>query len=183
MRCRYSVPGFLLLTVFSLLPQAVHGQTPMNRDEKVAQKIRIAYIKATVGIHAPTITADSVLAHLQDRTFVLIDVREDAEIAVSHLPGALSVAEFAAAYRQGGPPKDKTYVTYCTIGYRSGKLAEELLTKGLNVKNLEGGILAWVGLSGPLVYTESPGIIKSTQKVHVYDKEWNLLPKGYQAIW
>jgi rhodanese-related sulfurtransferase len=180
---RYSVPGFLLLTVFSLLPQRGYGQTPLNRDEKVAQKIRVAYIKATVGIHAPTITADSALAHLNDSAFVFIDVRQDAEIAVSHLPGALSVSEFAAAYRLGGPPKNKSYVTYCTIGYRSGKLAEDLLIKGLRVRNLEGGILAWVGIAGPLVYNESPGITKPTQKVHVYDKEWNLLPNGYQAIW
>lgn len=159
------------------------AQTPLNREEKLAQKVRVAYLEATAHISVPVITPDSVLAHLQDSTLLLIDVRSDPEIAVSRLPGALSPGEFSGTYRYTGLPKDKILVTYCTIGYRSGKFAEQLAAKGAQVRNLEGGILAWVGKKGPLVHREIDGRNTPTTRLHVYAKEWNLVPPGYQATW
>lgn len=155
----------------------------MTRDEKLAQKVRVAYLQATAALHVPTLTVDSVMAQLPDSNLILIDVRGDKEIAVSQIPGALSPAEFAAAFRHSGLPSHKTLVTYCTLGYRSGLYAEQLIAKGLRVKNLEGGLLAWVGAQGPLVHRDAAGLFVGTREVHVYDKEWNLLPPGYRAIW
>jgi rhodanese-related sulfurtransferase len=51
---------------------------------------------------------------------VLVDGREQAEMDVSMLPGAIPVAEFLKA---PNPDGNKTVIVYCTIGYRSGKLA------------------------------------------------------------
>jgi len=107
---------------------------------------------------------------------VLVDVREPEEQAVSMLPGAITAAAFAAAedtYR------DKTVVTYCTIGARSGAYADELRRKGFKVFNLKGSLLAWThaGLS----LKDSEG--RDTKRVHVYGKTWDLAADGYEAVW
>src|SRR3990172_5078091 len=101
-----------------------------SRDEKRAAKVRTEYLKATLDIHVPTIRADSLKARLGDTNLVLVDVRLPGEQKVSMLPGALAPREFAEKFR-GGFPAGKTVVTYCTIGYRSGKYAEQLLEKKL----------------------------------------------------
>jgi len=159
------------------------SQSPAENSTLVQQQVQDAYLKATSGIDAPTIRADAVLSHLQDGSLILVDVRQETEMAVSQIPGALSLDEFKQKYQANGPPKDKTVVAYCTIGYRSGKFAEKLTAQGIAVRNLEGGILAWVGSHGPLVHSDSAGVTAATTTVHVYGKEWNLLPPGYQGVW
>lgn len=176
---------FMLIALGSWVGSAA-AQKPLTRDEKLAQKIRVAYLKATSGMQVASIEAESLLTAKRDGRdtgFILIDVREDAEIAVSRIDGALSPTEFSVRYRVGGPPKSKTLVTYCTIGYRSGKFAEQLATHGLTVRNLEGGILGWVQNGGQVVRRMPDGSLQPVTEVHVYDKEWNLLPPGYQAKW
>lgn len=172
-----------LWIVFSAIAQSACYQAPVDNTGTLDQKIRAAYLKAIAGIDAPAITADTVLAGLQAGHFILVDVREDAERAVSQIPGALSPGKFTQAYTLSGPPQGKTVVAYCTIGYRSGKFAEKLIAQGIPVLNMEGGILAWVGHHGPLVHRDAMGVTAPTTQVHVYGKEWNLLPAGYQSVW
>ena len=162
------------------LSQHAWSQAPADQ---LQQQVHAAYLKATAGIDAPTIRADAVAAHLHDGSFILVDVRKDTEIAVSQIPGALSLDEFNSKYKANGPPKDATVVAYCTIGYRSGKFAEKLIAQGIPVRNLEGGILAWVENHGPLVHRDAEGVTAPTTTVHVYGKEWNLLPSGYHGVW
>lgn len=159
------------------------SQTLLDDSAQLEQKIYAAYLKATAGIDAPTISVDAVLAHVQSSQFILVDVRKDAEIAISHIPGALSVDEFNRTYKSNALPKDTTVVAYCTIGYRSGKFAEKLIAQGIPVRNLAGGILAWARSHGALVHRDATGIASPTTTVHVYGQEWNLLPPGYQAVW
>lgn len=107
---------------------------------------------------------------------ILVDVRTPEEQAVSMLPGAITAESFAAAedtYR------DKTVVTYCTIGARSGVFADELRQKGFDVANMKGSLLAWTHAGLPLV--DSSG--RDTKRVHVYGKQWDLLADGYEAVW
>jgi rhodanese-related sulfurtransferase len=182
MRFRVALLVFILLG----LTLEVQAQKPLTRDEKLAQKIRVEFLKVTSGIQVPTFSADSLLAARQsgrDTSIILIDVRDDAEIAVSRIEGALSPAEFAVRFRVGGPPKTKTLVAYCTIGYRSGKFAEQLAAQGFKVFNLEGGLLSWVQKGGTVVRRQPDGRTVTVAEVHVYSKEWNLLPPGYQAKW
>jgi sodium/bile acid cotransporter 7 len=63
--------------------------------------------------------------------------------------------------------KDHTIIGYCTISYRSGKLAEKLGKKGIKMLNLKGGMLAWVHEGGK-VYDDQHG---ETKRVHVYKKK------------
>jgi rhodanese-related sulfurtransferase len=107
---------------------------------------------------------------------VLVDVRTPEEQAVSMLPGAITQADFEAARDQY---RDKTIVTYCTIGARSGEYAEKLQADGMDVYNLKGSILAWTHAKLPLVDGEG----HETHKIHTYGQEWDLAAEGYEATW
>lgn len=106
---------------------------------------------------------------------LFIDVREKREQAVSMLPGAISEEEFLKSYHNF---KDKILIGYCTISYRSGKLAERLARKGIRLFNLRGGLLGWVHAGGPIVDREGP-----SRRIHVYGPKWNLAPDGYEAVY
>jgi sodium/bile acid cotransporter 7 len=106
---------------------------------------------------------------------VFIDIRKPAEMKVSMLPHAITQNEFLSH-----PEKyaGKTVVGYCTVSYRSGVFAREMDEKGISVRNLEGGILAWT-LEGGKVYDENG---KETDRIHVYGKKWDYVPAGYKAV-
>lgn len=107
---------------------------------------------------------------------VLVDVRTPEEQAVSMIPGAITAEAFAAAedtYR------DKSVVTYCTIGARSGIYADALRKKGFDVFNLKGSLLAWTHAGLPLKDSEG----NETKRVHVYGKKWDLIADGYEPVW
>ena len=72
----------------------------------------------------------------------------------------------------------KTVVAYCTIGYRSGKYTEKLRSRGIDAYNLEAGILGWVHSFRPV---ERDG--NQVRQVHVYGKQWSLLPEWYEPVW
>ena len=120
-------------------------------------------------------TANEVLAHRD--AFVLVDVREPRELAVSTIPGALTRDEFEARKAEL-KAKGATIVPYCTIGYRSGLYTEELREQGFEAKNLEGSLLSWTWAGGPLVHDDEP-----TKRVHVYGPQWNLVAEGYEGVW
>ncbi len=73
---------------------------------------------------------------------ILLDTREKEEFDVSHLKNAEWVGY--NTFRRNaleGIPKNKKIVVYCSVGYRSEKIAERLIKMGYqNVSNLYGGI-------------------------------------------
>ncbi len=101
---------------------------------------------------------------------LLVDVREDEEYAVSHIPGALNLKNpktIAKLAVQSG----KDIVVYCSVGYRSAIMAKELKNLGVkNVVNLQGSLFAWANHGLPLVNQSG-----STRKVHPYDEYWGRL--------
>ena len=103
---------------------------------------------------------------------LLLDVRTRPEFEVSHLRGACHVAPDAAASAIR-PPKDRPIVTYCSVGYRSGRFAERLAAAGFsNVVNLEGSIFRWANEGRELVRDG-----RKVDKVHPYNRAWGLLLK------
>jgi hypothetical protein len=68
-------------------------------------------------------------------------------------------------------------VPYCTIGLRSGIYTRELRGQGFEVRNLAGSALAWAHAGLPF---ETEG--KATSRVHVFNADWNLLPRGYEPV-
>ena len=119
------------------------------------------------------LTVDDFLKLRSEQQVVLVDVRTDAERAVSVIPGAISEADFDA-HRDHF--RNLPVIAYCTIGYRSGLFAKK--TAGPKVYNLIGGVLAWARAGQEFSSADRP-----TRRVHVYGKEWDLLPDGYTAVW
>lgn len=86
--------------------------------------------------------------------FVLVDVREDHEFAVDHLPGAVhlgrGILERDAEARW--PDTDTDLVLYCGGGYRSALAAENLQRMGYTkVSSMAGGIRGWREAGFPVV--------------------------------
>jgi rhodanese-related sulfurtransferase len=112
---------------------------------------------------------------LQEGKALLVDVREEKEQKVSMLPGAVTEKQFL---KDPGAYRGRTLIGYCTISYRSGKLAEKLKAQGVTMLNLRGGLLAWVH-DGGKVYDRTG----ETRRIHVYGRKWDLGPKDYESVW
>ena len=70
---------------------------------------------------------------------VLLDVREDIEVEIDHIEGAVHIPWPELRDRMGELPKDKQIIVYCQVGKR-GYFAEQILRHaGFNVANLTGG--------------------------------------------
>jgi rhodanese-related sulfurtransferase len=103
---------------------------------------------------------------------LLLDARAPEEFAVSHLAGSRNAGSLAEARGLlGGVPKDREIVVYCSVGYRSAALAEELAREGFTgVRNLEGSIFAWANAGRPVVRGET-----RVEHVHPFDEKWGRL--------
>jgi sodium/bile acid cotransporter 7 len=112
---------------------------------------------------------------LKNKSAVFVDVRAEKEQKVSMLPGAITEQEFLSHLERY---RDKVIIGYCTISYRSGKLAEKLKAQGVVMLNLRGGLLAWVH-DGGKVYDRNG----ETRRIHVYGRKWDLGPMDYEAVW
>jgi sodium/bile acid cotransporter 7 len=69
-------------------------------------------------------------------------------------------------------------IVYCTISYRSGILARELLARGVAVANLQGGLLGWVHAGGPVADAGGP-----VARMHVYGRKWDLAPLSFETVY
>lgn len=121
----------------------------------------------------PQLATDTLAARLDaGETFVLLDVREADEYAVSHLPSAVHVdpgADAEAVLALAG--KETPVVLYCSVGYRSSKLARRLQKAGFTqVANLEGSIFKWANEGRRVVRADT-----SVQQVHPYNDRWGKL--------
>jgi rhodanese-related sulfurtransferase len=103
---------------------------------------------------------------------ILLDIREPEEFEVSHLKHAkLADSKRVAMTLLKNTGRDDPVVLYCSVGYRSSKMAQELQEAGFrNVHNLEGSIFQWRNEGKP-VYRD--GVM--VPQVHPYDRNWGQL--------
>jgi adenylyltransferase/sulfurtransferase len=83
--------------------------------------------------------------------FVLVDVREPQEYQINRIPGSVLIplGEVPRRYAELGDP-NTLVVTQCKSGIRSAKAAAFLRSAGFtDVRNLTGGILAWIDQVDP----------------------------------
>jgi len=107
---------------------------------------------------------------------LFLDAREPKESAVSHIRNAIAVGyDNFDLKKLPEIQKNRRIVVYCSVGYRSEKVAEQLLAAGYkNVSNLYGGIFEWVNQGNPVFNDKG-----QTQKVHAYSRTWGIwLEKG-----
>lgn len=111
---------------------------------------------------------------------LLLDVREPAEYAVSHLPGARNLPPDAdPALALAEVPRGRPLVVYCSVGWRSAEMARRLLAAGFtDVTNMRGSIFRWVRQGRPLVDTAGA----PTRRVHAFGPPWSwLVPPEHRA--
>lgn len=82
---------------------------------------------------------------------VVLDVREPAEYAAGHVPGAINLPQAELATRLGELPRDKPLMLICQGGYRSLRAAQFLVQVGFaDVVNVRGGTAAWQASGRPV---------------------------------
>lgn len=92
---------------------------------------------------------------LVDAGAFLLDVREDDEWDAGHAPQAVHVVMGSVPDHMDDIPSDRTVVCICRVGGRSGAVATALAGAGYDVRNVDGGMLAWEAAGYPVV--DGPG--------------------------
>lgn len=117
----------------------------------------------------PIISVKALSSSIENYT--LLDARELKEYEVSHINGAIHVGYNSLNY-DVIKKLDKTepIVIYCSIGYRSEKIGEYLLSTGFeNVYNLYGSIFEWANQGNVLVNSKA----EATKRLHTFNKDWS----------
>jgi hydroxyacylglutathione hydrolase len=84
-------------------------------------------------------------ARIANREALVVDVRDDSEWELGHVPGALHIPLGRLASRIGEIPRSGAIVVQCQGGNRSAIAASVLLRHGIDgVTNLSGGFTDWV---------------------------------------
>lgn len=167
----------LILTLCLLAVSGCWAPSPENASNK--QEVVETMVAALIKQHpeTPGLNAQELAQMLTDDEsyVILVDVRTPFEREVSTLPGAHSKESF----QQLKNPGDQLVVVYDTFGYRAIEWLKSQKNKGpKNVLYLEGGVIAWAHANGNFVDPEN----QTTQKVHVLNEAWALLPDNYEAI-
>ena len=150
-------------------PQADHADTWTGDWERTLRLIREAFPDV------PQMSTKELADMRADDTstdIVLLDARSAAEFKVSHLPGAALASNTRMALEAlEASDLASTVVIYCSVGYRSSRLAEKLRARGIeNVFNLEGSLFRWANEGRPLYRGE-----ERVYQAHPYDEEWGQL--------
>ncbi|MDQ8193569.1 rhodanese-like domain-containing protein [Coraliomargarita sp. SDUM461004] len=87
---------------------------------------------------------DAANLRVQDPTVVLLDVREDSELEICRIDGALHIPMGEIPNRYESLPRKVPLIVLCHHGMRSMNVVQYLTAKGFeNTINLAGGIHAW----------------------------------------
>lgn len=164
-----------VLFIVPLVTQAQERPSTMVSNVAFDKTIR-SYLDFSV----PVISCDD-LEGMKDQVLIL-DTRTHEEFEVSHIPGA-RFAGFDSFDEEllSSVAKDQKIIVYCSIGYRSEKIAERIQSMGYDVANLYGSIFEWVNQDKPIV--DSSG--NKTDKLHTYNRKWSrwVEPNSVQKIW
>jgi rhodanese-related sulfurtransferase/molybdopterin-guanine dinucleotide biosynthesis protein A len=79
----------------------------------------------------------------------LIDVREVAEFADAHVPGAHLIPLGEVAQRIDEVSRDETVYVICARGARSARAVEHYRSQGIDAVNVAGGTRAWMDAGHP----------------------------------
>ena len=101
---------------------------------------------------------------------VVVDVRASKEFEVSYLPTAVNLAT-AGDIAQRFPDRNTELVLYCSVGYRSAAVVDELMGMGYRrVVNLRHSLFEWANQDYPLINAGG-----ATPYAHPYNRRWGRL--------
>jgi rhodanese-related sulfurtransferase len=90
-------------------------------------------------------------AALRDGGAFVLDVREPAEWADGHIPGATLIPLGELVDRVGEVPRDRSILVVCHSGNRSAQGRDILLGAGFpSVTSLDGGMTEWAAAGMPI---------------------------------
>lgn len=89
---------------------------------------------------------------------LLIDVREDDEWTAGHAPAALHIP--LGRLPQTRLPADRPVLAICRSGNRSATAAALLLARGVDARNVAGGMRAWQAAGMPITSGYEPPAIR-----------------------
>jgi rhodanese-related sulfurtransferase len=162
----FSALALLILLCFTVWSPFACSQTDEISWSELKQRIRDEFPNVR---RMSTEELAEILESGQSRDLVLLDARSGEEYSVSHLAGAHLTPDLETALRVlDEESQEMRIVVYCSVGYRSSRLAEQLQDRGYEeVYNLEGSIFEWVN-QGRTV----EGAGGSGNRVHPYDRNW-----------
>ncbi|MFD6230300.1 rhodanese-like domain-containing protein [Streptomyces sp. NPDC060232] len=99
------------------------------------------------------VTAVDAHRRTRDEGAVLLDVREPAEWAAGHAPGAVHTPLSALLAGADLPPTalGRSLIVICRSGHRSQRAARVLTGRGAAAVDVEGGMNAWAAAGLPVV--------------------------------
>ena len=143
----------------------------------LGQDLRWTAVKASIRAAYPGVqhlTVERLAEEMRtgETSILFLDARAPEEFAVSHLRGALRIDPDAETFPElAQVARDRPVVVYCSVGYRSARVARLLGRLGwTNVRNLEGSIFEWANEGHPLVQGERP-----VELVHPFNRRWGRL--------
>lgn len=172
---------------------------PMVRAKGSAKIVKEMNTYTQMFSQHPVMSAKQIMAELAEKKIILIDVRSEAEMRVSMIPGSISREEFEKSLVwQDHRLDSKSVVPICTIGFRSGqycnKLVNHMSFPARLVKN-GCGVLLWTYAPGSTLVTSSPEKIESndgsgglsqpqpTKKLHTFGAQWSDCGPGFEATY
>ncbi|MDH5741579.1 MAG: rhodanese-like domain-containing protein [Nitrospira sp.] len=163
--------ALLLLLLLFLWERNLHA--PIHVNDKVYD----LFLSTLLSHHVPGVSVD----RLNTSRFHVLDARSYREFQVSHIAGATWVGyEEFSLDRLAGIDNQAPVAVYCSVGYRSERIAEQLQRQGYaNVVNVYGGIFEWVNTKHPVVTTEGA----ETDEIHGYSKFWGFWLKRGTPIY
>eukprot|EP01083_Nonionella_stella_P183760 664897_1 len=157
--------------------------TPIARGRGQSKSMKVAV--GMISTKFPDLThisTDDFAAKLNENdgntNIIILDVRQEKEYNISHLKNAINVSPNTSASDIMGSIKvdmnhENTEIyCYCSLGYRSGIVAQKLQKHGIqNVYNVSGSIIKWVNEGKPIFDNDN----NKVDKVHAYNKFFALL--------
>ncbi len=125
------------MTVHDLADLELAYAPPFNSAKDPVNFAGMAAVNILLGdakiVHAESLPANALL----------LNICEEAEVALTTIPGSLNIPLSQLRQRMGELDKSREIITLCMVG-RRGYIAERMLRlNGFNVKNLMGGIATW----------------------------------------
>jgi len=90
-----------------------------------------------------TVDNETVEAKRTESDALVLDVRETAEFAFAHVPGAVNIPLGELDSRISELDTSKTIYVVCRTGSRSDLACQKLSANGFNVKNVLPGMSSW----------------------------------------
>lgn len=162
MQQKYKIPLIVSVTFISLLL--------IYNNSTSRHWIYYKIVDMIVPKKIENVVIDSSLLY---QNYIVLDARTKEEYAISHIKNAIWIGDDSLAIERANfeiGKREPRYIIYCSIGYRSQLIGEQLKDSlGFSIENLEGGIFGWNQKTLPLVDSEN----NQTTKIHPYSFLWS----------